>query len=582
MFKIVSAEIKKIVSKPGIYILSVLLALILILGVFIYKPTVYETNQYELQGSTFLEKYADFNRADNAGKKAESITNLNNAIQSINNYIISDTETYTQKEYIELLVKKVNENYLTYHSCVSDNSYQDYINSSRAKFVKSLRDLNVAIENALINSQNGSFSLITSKSNYNDYKKVYKETLAWAEITVQKANLREHIAIFEEKYKNDYFTTINNFKYPTLSSEFIEAFTENKSGTKLSILNTRLDNILDEIDKNFDLATANTNNENVLLVDKMDQLANLYTNTVDTYVNLIKYELLCNAFSILSTNEQLKALHLNEYSHYNSKSLLERYNFLFEHNKSENDYSKPLTIGVASNDSINGYDYAYFVLKIFSFVIIIYAIMSACHSIAGEIKDGTMRYLSIRPVSRTQMLLGKWFSILLMSTILIIFSAIISICVGWACFDLTSKTILTIFNGSVAITMHPLGMIAIYLLSMLLELIVYSALAMLVSTLFKSDLLGMTLMMMLYLFNILLPMFVQGSNTWLAYYPFSHFSIYSLFGSSVYSVQGNFFNLIFGAKVYAGSHAALTLSLIVIITIVLSLIAVKVFKRKEL
>jgi len=87
---------------------------------------------------------------------------------------------------------------------------------------------------------------------------------------------------------------------------------------------------------------------------------------------------------------------------------------------------------------------------------------------------------------------------------------------------------------------------------------------------------------MLYLINILLPMFVQGSNTWLAFYPFSHLSVYALFGSSVFAVQGNFFNLLFGAKVYAGTHAALTFSLILIITIVIGTIAVKIFKKKEL
>ena len=89
-------------------------------------------------------------------------------------------------------------------------------------------------------------------------------------------------------------------------------------------------------------------------------------------------------------------------------------------------------------------------------------------------------------------------------------------------------------------------------------------------------------MMMLYLLNILLPMFVQGSNTWLAFYPFSHLSLYALFGSSVYAVSGNFFNLIFGAKVYAGTHAALTISLIILITLIVGAIAIKVFKKKEL
>lgn len=582
MFKIVSAEIKKIVSKPGIYILSILLAIILILGVFIYKPTVYESTQFELSGNTFLEKYSDFTHSDNAGKKAESLTKLENSIQAINNYTITTTTTYSQEEYIDSLVEKVNELYLNYQSCITDNSYQDYIDSTRVKLVNAFKELNTAIETALINSQNGSYSLLTTTNNYENYRSIYKNVIEWAEITVEKANLREHISLFEDKYKESFYSCINNFKYPTLSDEFVNSYTSKDKGTKLSILNERLDHIWEEIELNHDLATANVNNENVALADKMDELANLYVNTIDTYVNLVKYELICNAFSILSTKEQLNTLHLSEYSNYNSKSLLERYDYLFDHNKSENEFSRPLTIGIASNDKINGYDYAYFVLKIFSFVIILYAIMSACHSIAGEIKDGTMRYLAIRPVTRTQMLIGKWFSIVFMSTILILFSAIISVCVGGAVYGFAGNAILTIFNGSVAITLHPIGMICVYLISMLLELIVYSALAMLISTLIKSDLLGMTLMMMLYLLNILLPMFVQGSNTWLAFYPFSHLSLYALFGSSVYAVSGNFFNLIFGAKVYAGTHAALTISLIILITLIVGAIAIKVFKKKEL
>ena len=70
MFKIISAEIKKILSKPGVYILSVLLAIILVLGVFIYKPKMFESNQYELLGNTYIEKYTDFigGGQENSGK----------------------------------------------------------------------------------------------------------------------------------------------------------------------------------------------------------------------------------------------------------------------------------------------------------------------------------------------------------------------------------------------------------------------------------------------------------------------------------------------------------------------------------
>lgn len=582
MFKIISAEVKKIVSKPGIYILSVLLALILVLGAFIYKPVVYESTQFELFGSTYLDKYEDFNAGSNAGQKAKSLAQLEVAINSIKNYSITfNQEEYTQKEYILLLLNKFNEYYDAYQDCSNDASTQQTVDNIRSNLVQSLSNLNNAIETPLINSQNGSYSLLTSKDNYDKYITVYKEVLKWANLNIKKENLKDHFIEFEKKYSNDFYSTINNFKYPTLSNEIIKTYTTEIEGSRLETLNKRLTNIWNEIQNNYTLA-INNDAFNTKNVDKMDQLANAYVETIDTYIGLIKYELLTNAFSILSTKEQLNTLYLSEYSYFNSKSLLERYNYLFEHNKSENDFGKPLTIGVSSNDSINAYDFAYFVLKIFSFVIIIYSIMAACHSIAGEIKEGSMRYLAIRPVSRTKMFFGKWFSILIMSAILILFSATIALSVGGAVYGFDANPILTIFNGSFAFSTHPLGMIAIYLISMMLELIVYSMIAMLMSTLFKSDLISMTILIVLYLLNILIPVFVQGANTWLAFYPFSHISLYSLFGSSVYSVPTNFFNLLFGSKVYAGTHIALTVSMILLITVIISLISIKVFKKKEL
>lgn len=586
MFKVISAEIKKIVSKPGIYILAILLAVILILGTFIYDPKVNETEVVTLQGSTYTQKYNDFTGGGNAnaGLKAEVKTKVDNAVKSVNNYnIIFNGETYSQEKYINLLVSKFEDCYNAYQDSANDDSDETYIsNTARPNVISSLKNLNTAIEQAILNSKDGSYSIITSTDNYETYKTAYKNSLAWAEIKVSKQNLNAHILDFKIKYKDVLLNSISNFKYPALSAVFVKDFTSIETGSKLAILNERLNNINIEIETYYQKAVVNANNDDINTAGKMDELANLYLNTANTFVNLVKYELLTKAFSTLSTNEQLKALNLSSYSKYDCNSLLIRYDYLFENNKNATDYNRPLTIGMASGDDISAYDYSYFVLRLFSFVIIVYAIMAACHSIAGEIKEGSMRYFAIRPVSRTKLFLGKWLSILLMSIILIIFSAIISLSVGGAVYGFNSHTILTIFNGTTALTLHPLGMIGVYLLSMLLELMIYSALAMLLSTLFKSDLLSVTILLVFYLINTLLPMFIQGANTWLSFYPFSHISLYSLFGSSIYAVSGDFFNLMLGAKVYAGTHIALTISIITILIIGLSALAIKVFKNKEL
>ena len=171
MNKIISAEIKKIVSKPGIYILSLLLAIILVLGALIYEPKVYESSRFELDGNDFKSKYEFFIGDENAGKKAEGLTKLDNSIKSINDYFItSNGETYNQEDYIKSLLEKCDEYYDAYQDCSSDESDENIINSVKSNLVQSYENLNEAIETALINSQNGSYSLLTSKENYKNYK----------------------------------------------------------------------------------------------------------------------------------------------------------------------------------------------------------------------------------------------------------------------------------------------------------------------------------------------------------------------------------------------------------------------------
>ena len=85
MFKVVSAEIKKMVSKPGIYILAILLAVILILGVFIYRPTIYEDTAIEIQGETVIDVYNEFyGNGVSSGLKIETDNSITSATNSIN------------------------------------------------------------------------------------------------------------------------------------------------------------------------------------------------------------------------------------------------------------------------------------------------------------------------------------------------------------------------------------------------------------------------------------------------------------------------------------------------------------------
>ena len=581
MFKVISAEIKKILSKPSIYILAIILAGILVLGVFIYNPTPQKSNTFVLTGSTFTAKYEAFYSSN--GYKATSDSSITKTISSINSYSITENgETISRKQYIEKLYNTVLNEFYAYRNFAAYNEdLTDQMLAQKEKLTQSIQLLKTQIDQSIQLSLTGSYSMLTTNANHAVFIDLFKEIESWLDVTPEQSTLANHCKVFESNLKPQLGDCINAFIYPTLTKEIINNYTSLEENSKLSNLYSRLNKIEDEISALNNIVIENGDLENKKQASKMDELANLYVQTAQTYTNLVKYELLCNAFSSTLTKQQLDLLYLKDYSNYNNKSLLVKYSYLFDNNKTILDYSNPLTIGATSNQEINAYDYAYFIIKLFSFVIIAYSIMLACNSIAGEIKEGSMRYFAIRPISRTEIYFGKLLAIIILSSILILFSAIIAICVGGTVYRFESLNILTIFNGTHAVVLKPITMLAIYLLSFIIEVAIYASIGLLFSTLIKSDVLSVTIMLVFYLINILLPLFIQGANTVLSYYPFSHISLYTLFGSAVYATN-DFFNLLLGAKVYATTNLGLTIIVIIALIAIINIIAAKIFKHKEL
>ncbi len=577
MYKVFKAEIKKMVSKPGIYVLAILLAVILVLGVFIYKPSVTPaTNQIDFANKSALDNYTYFM----GGIKTKADDSITLAIRNIDNYEINDK---SYKEYINIQVSAFDDafkNYLAYaYMAESDKNETTKVNRRNA-VTTALTSLYDTINHGLELIKNGAYPILTSTDNQKTLDSVYLSALTLLKTdTNEIANICDE---FNKKYKEPLFNAIDNLIYTKLADNLIRTYTTKEEKTKYSTLTSRLNKKMEEIDKFYNFCKEADHSIKSENISKMANLCQEYVDICDAYSTLIHLELLSNAFSFVNTKEQLNLLGLKNESEYNSNTKLILYSYLFDNDKTTADYANPLTIGITSNHSINTYDYTYFILRLFSFIIIAYAVMTSCHSIAGEIKEGSMRYFAIRPVSRNNVFMGKLFAIMFMSTIMTLFAGIISLCVGAAFYGVSSLNILTIFNSSIAIVIHPIGMILIYILSLLLEILVYVSIAMLLATLLKSDLFAVTIVLVIYLVNTLLPMFAGGINSWLSFYPFSHISLYALFGSSIYAPANDFFNVILGAKVFAGTNIVLTVCIIVLIVLVLNVISTQIFKKKEL
>ncbi len=583
MFKVISSEFKKILSKPGIYILAVLLAIILILGKFIYQPEVYKSTEIDFGGQV-SEIWSIFEGdGKNSGKKIESDRLISNAAKQVTSYSCTFTneegEKISYEEYIKSLKTASDAALKSYEECQLDTNYPD-APKNRDKLVETLEKLrNEVSSNFIPQGSNNVFIILTSKRNLDDFEENINDAIDLLKVDVSQHLIADRCKEYKDNQKVKIEKALNTFIYPTLANDIIKDFSTDAEGTRYTAVQERLAKTYKKINELYNISQANAT---LKQIEELNALCNEYLSIANTYANLVNYQLISNAFSFIPTQNHMKILYLESKDEFNANTNLIRYKYLFDNGLTENDYAHPLTIGTTSNTETNAYDYAYFVLRLFSFVIIAYAIMSACHAISGEIKEGSMRYLAIRPVSRTKLIFGKLFAIIIMSTIMAIFSMIIALCVGATFYGMSSLKILTIFNGTTPITMHPLVMLLIFLLSMLIELTVYVSIAMLLSCLLKSDLFAVTIMLILFLINILLPAFVNNPNSWLAFYPFSHISLYALFGSSVYATSNNFLNVILSAKVFTNTTLWLTITVILAIIIVINVLATQIFKRKEL
>ena len=591
MFKIISAEIKKMLAKPGIYVLSVLLAIVLIMGIFIYNPVASETNSVALKGSTFLEYYDDFyGNGSTTGLKIGAdttiLTTTNQVLNYRNDILTTDSLDLSNKpikEQINTLKSIFDEKYDSFRefqyldeSLKTEDNFEVYQNN----LTTSLNNLISAVNKGKVLYLQKSYIILTTEQNNNDFDEIC-DNLKNLFSTSTYTSADEVCSEFENTYENKFNNILNNFIYPDLSEQEFNQFTETEN-SKLYKTNLILNSILTDIEGLKQQVVENSElNNSISLKNDLATLINEYIGTVNTYKKLVDYTLLDNAFSAISVKQEMDLLGLKDQSQYNTKNLLVRYTYLFDNNKTENDYALPLSIGITSNSKTNAYDYSFFITKVFSFILIVFAVMKASQTISGELKDGTIRYLSIRPINRTKLLFGKFFSIIFMSSILLIFSAVISLIVGGFVFGFETSIILSIFNGTTAIVLHPIVMLLISLFSILLEILVYTSLAILLSCIVKSDLFSLTLMLVVYLLNILFPLFV-GANSWLNFYPFSHISLYSMFGSSIYQSTDNIINSMFATHIFGTTNMVVTSVVTVLLIALPLLLANYIFKKKEL
>jgi len=76
--------------------------------------------------------------------------------------------------------------------------------------------------------------------------------------------------------------------------------------------------------------------------------------------------------------------------------------------------------------------------------------------------------------------------------------------------------------------------------------------------------------------------FAGGMNSWLAFYPFSHISLFALFGSSIVPIGNDMLSSLLKVNIYASTSLIPMIIVTVILIVVPLFLASRMFKRKEL
>ncbi len=335
------------------------------------------------------------------------------------------------------------------------------------------------------------------------------------------------------------------------------------------------------------ISNKNTILEQIEKNKTKDSTTDILQNVTDYYLLSTTYKSLVNdvvfkqTTSTLST-AQIKALHGDDYAAYNEYQLnqniaLNRYK-IDKNNYGQNTLNA-LGFNSVSGYEKNGYDYMFYAMSIITVVITIFAIMLTCTSLGSEQDSGTIKLLLIRPYSRTKILMSKLLAVLFYVIVFTLFSAITTFVAGWAVYGLGGGNVMMVFNAHSVVTIHPLLLMLIYILTIIFQVMFYVSIAFAMSTIFRSFAGSIVSSIVLYMGAITCTILLPNS---LAYYilPFTNSYLFRYFGGA-FATQSTTLSSLFAPPIYTSMTFLSSILISVGFMLIMYLISFLVFRKRD-
>ena len=590
MIKLFKAELKKIFLRPGIFVMTALLAVILALSYLLYIPMPRNSTEISISKNTVSEIYNYFSTGEMDYSKSNSLSYVESTKSLIDSYRSNNETSNVQK-----LTTDIN--------TINDNIYS--LIDRLGRVLSSPTSDGKEIANTLINNLKPSvcdfsnyFSSLISTTN--PLILVNSETAQDITITLNSladiltlttqptqetySNIRDKLNLYNvstsaNEYELNITSGIESIRDIVINQQFLDTLqTEyyDVGVARLAVISQNIDEFYSTINGNYELEGSTEKKE------ELNQKISFYYNTCKQLNQIVLSKIYLNIGQDYTDFEFSKFNGLENFNRYESEQSLSRQEYLFDQNKMEYDYAVPFSFTSTSNFETNAYDFLYFVLELFSFIIIIYCVVIGSSMIAGEQNNGTLKLLAIRPYKRSKIMTSKILATLFFAFVFTLLSTIITFIAGGFMFGFNSAPILCVFNASTAFELSPIILTIIYLMALLLKIFTYIVLAFTISTLFRSYVGAVTVSIFCFFGTAILNLFVTSNNV-IKFLPLNNLDLFRYMGGGTFanSTGSNIFN-IFASPILPDMSFIFSLINIIITISVLLMITYLVFKNRDI
>ena len=601
MFKLFKGELKKIVLRPGIYIMVALLVLAMVLAPMLFSPASRTDAKILIDNPTVATRYTYFTtniqsvRDENRIARVDIIEDiLGNPDRNVLRDEILAGYAYSDVITVPLPVT-LKDFYRKFEALAGVDLPVD-INPIRTQLEESVLGMKTKAT-ALFSKYTSVIGnetpllLVTEQTN----EKI-KDALDGLLQTIDMfgapplergdyINMRARITVqfrYIETLDNA-FADIKNIEYDTESLNkvykdyYIVDGADKSVSARLTTLNSEM------LAMALDPTIVDTDPEPKKNIDEKIWAYDMLSKNV---TKILHNSILLSAAEGKTDAEMSGYLGFKDFNVYKTTEELTKYQYLFDNNKADYDYANVFAFGTKSNFDDSAFDFIYFVLEIFSFIIIAYGVVLGAGMIAGEQSGGTIKLLAIRPYKRGKIMFSKMMTAFFFVSLFTVLSAgiaVIASLIIYGSLALTSLPVLVIFNATIPFTINAWVLLLIYLATIIIKAWIFVLLAFAISTLFKSHVGAVIISTLLYLISMIVTFVASGAN-WLKYNVFANLDFFKYFGGSFtnsYKTDDTFNNL-FLNPVFADTSIIYTAIVVGALLLVLNIITFAVFKRRDI